>query len=126
MILRNHGIVACGDSIEEAVFLLNNIVTACETQIRLMSIGLENVEIMSKEAAEQVRNVVRSGGSSVQGKPEDDLKSGANKGQLTAQARKEKSAKKWKVWDLEFEAQMRMLDNAVIDTANQQTKMQSI
>lgn len=111
MVLRNHGVVACGESIEEALFLMQNVVLACETQIKLMSCGLENIQIMSNEAIEQVRSVIKAAGSHVQGKPGTD-DSSVMASNPEPNDHKEK-LKKWKVWDLEFEAQMRMLDNAV-------------
>jgi adducin len=114
LILRNHGVVACGESIEEALFLVQNVVLACETQIKLMSCGLENIQIMSDEAIEQVRSIVKAAGSQVQGKPSADdsaLITATSEHDDRPHENKEK-LKKWKVWDLEFEAQMRMLDNA--------------
>ena len=108
--MRNHGVVACGESIEEAIYLMQNVVLACETQIKLMSCGLDNIQIMSNEAIEQVRSVIRAAGSQVQGKPgtDDSLNTST-----ADQSQGKEKLKKWKVWDLEFEAQMRMLDNAV-------------
>lgn len=75
-----------------------------------MSVGLDNIQLMTPEAVEQVRQVVRTGGSSVQGKPDEQspAKVAENGG-----GRQADKPKKWKVWDLEFEAQMRMLDNSV-------------
>ena len=70
---------------------------------------------MSNEAVEQVRSVVKAAGSQVQGKPGTDdsvVASHADHDSDRPTEHKEK-LKKWKVWDLEFEAQMRMLDNAV-------------
>lgn len=113
--------VACGESIEEALYLMQNIVLACETQIKLMSCGLENIQIMSNEAVEQVRSVIKAAGSQVQGKPGTDdsaLVPSAEHDSDKPNESKEK-LKKWKVWDLEFEAQMRMLDNAVSCVPNQ-------
>ena len=106
LILRNHGMVTCGESLEEALFLMHNLVSACESQIKLLPIGLDNISIMSNEAVEQVRSVVKTSGTQVQGKPDQDVSS-PTKGDYLDRV------KKWKVWDLEFEAQMRMLDNAV-------------
>jgi adducin len=34
MVLRNHGVVACGSSIEEAFHYAFNLVAACETQVK--------------------------------------------------------------------------------------------
>ncbi|XP_022254584.1 protein hu-li tai shao-like isoform X4 [Limulus polyphemus] len=108
MFLRNHGIVVCGESLEEAVFLLRNVVTACETQVRLMPLGIENIQVMSEEAQQKVRDVVRSGGQQVQGKPDDTLNGDEDK----ERAEPKEKPRKARVLDLEFEAQMRMLDNA--------------
>ncbi|XP_054167044.1 protein hu-li tai shao-like isoform X2 [Oppia nitens] len=109
LVLRNHGVLTCGESLEEALYLMQNLVIACETQIKLMSCGLDNIRIMTPEAVEQVRSIIKHSGSQVQGKPStDDSIVASNSDQ---NEHKEK-LKKWKVWDLEFEAQMRMLDNA--------------
>ena len=35
MLLRNHGIICCGETIEEAWYLLSNAVAACETQVSI-------------------------------------------------------------------------------------------
>ena len=102
LILRNHGVVTCGETLEEALFLMTNVVAACESQIRLMSVGMDNIRVLSDEAIKQVRSIIKSAGSQVQGKSED-----------SADKSDAKSGRKWKIWDLEFEAQMRMLDNAV-------------
>ena len=82
---------------------MTNVVAACESQIRLMSVGLDNIQLLSEDAIKQVRSIVRSAGTQVQGKPAEttDTKEDQSKG------------RKWKIWDLEFESQMRMLDNAV-------------
>lgn len=98
MILRNHGVVVMGETIEEALFYLQNFVLACEAQVRLMPIGLDNIQSMSEDARQKVRSLITSN-HDVAGKPE-----GCNEEETCR-------LKKFKVWDLEFEAQMRMLDN---------------
>lgn len=118
LMLRNHGVVACGESLEEALHLMHNVIAACEAQIRLMPVGLDNIQLMTPEAIEQVRQVVRRGGGlGVHGKPGDDQAAQAQpkpngSAQRPAGGGGGDKPKKWKVWDLEFEAQMRMLDNA--------------
>ncbi|KAH9528991.1 adducin 1-like protein hts isoform X4 [Dermatophagoides farinae] len=98
LILRNHGVVTCGESLEEAFFLMYNLVLACETQIRLAQVGMENIQLLPQETFEEVQKVLRDdAGASVQGLDSKDDK---------------QKPKKWKIWDLEFEARMRMLDNA--------------
>ncbi|XP_076368900.1 protein hu-li tai shao-like isoform X14 [Tachypleus tridentatus] len=108
MFLRNHGVVVCGESLEEAFFQLRNVVAACKTQVRLMPLGIENIQVMSEEAQQKVRVMVRSGGQQVQGKPDDALNGDEEK----ERAEPKEKPKKARFWDLEFEAQMRMLDNA--------------
>ena len=34
LFLRNHGVLACGESIEEAFSIARNLTSACETQVR--------------------------------------------------------------------------------------------
>lgn len=85
---------------------MTNLVLACETQIRLAQVGIENVRLLPEETVEQVRTVVlREAGAGVQGlnKPGDEHSKPTD----------QNKSKKWKIWDLEFEAQMRSLDNAV-------------
>lgn len=82
---------------------MNNLVIACETQIKLAQVGFDNIRLMPEETIEQVRSVViKDAGAAVQG---------LNKPSEGEQQRN--NVKKWKIWDLEFEAHMRMLDNAV-------------
>uniref|UniRef100_A0A1W7RAC3 Protein hu-li tai shao n=1 Tax=Hadrurus spadix TaxID=141984 RepID=A0A1W7RAC3_9SCOR len=97
MFLRNHGVIACGESVEQAMFLMNNVVAACEAQIRVMPIGIENIQIISDEARQKVHNAVWCwNNSSLYGKDDSDDK---------------EKAKRLRIWDMEFEAEMRMLDN---------------
>ncbi|XP_054709624.1 protein hu-li tai shao-like isoform X2 [Uloborus diversus] len=101
MILRNHGVIVCGESIEEALFYLQNLVLACEAQVRLMPIGLDNIQIMSDDAKQRVRRIITANHGEVVGKVDS-----------STEEDKDSRMKRFKVWDLEFEAQMRMLDNA--------------
>lgn len=60
MILRNHGLIVCGDSLEEAYYLLTNLMRACETQARLLALGgIENLVLMNEEAASQAYQMVQ-------------------------------------------------------------------
>ncbi len=90
MVLRNHGLVACGESIEEACHHLFNVMAACEIQSRALVCGLENVHIPSAETQRQLAQVTRAQNESV-----TLLES-----------------KRWRQGELEFEALMRCLDNA--------------
>lgn len=62
MILHNHGLIVAGETIEEAYYLLTNLMRACETQARLLALGgsLENVVLMSEEAARQAWEMVQN------------------------------------------------------------------
>lgn len=61
MILRNHGLIVCGETIEEAYYLLSNLMRACETQARLLALGgIENLVLMSEDAANQAFTMVQN------------------------------------------------------------------
>ncbi|XP_041476542.1 gamma-adducin-like isoform X3 [Lytechinus variegatus] len=90
LFLRNHGVVCCGQTIEEAYYLTVNVMAACNTQVQAMSAGIDQLIKVSAEIAEKTREVASQGGGGVQG---DD------------------QIKKWRWGELEFEAMMRQLDN---------------
>lgn len=100
MILRNHGVVACGVDIEEAFFNLTNVIKACEVQVKLLPVGIENLVLMSKEAIERTLDVVKH--SAVIGKDGDGIAEQASSGG---------SRRRLNVKEMDFEAHMRMLDN---------------
>lgn len=50
MFLRNHGVVVLGETIEEAFSRAYHTVLACETQSRMMTVGIENLILISEEA----------------------------------------------------------------------------
>ena len=101
LIIRNQGILACGSSIEEAFFLITNLVAACEIQLKFGQFSsLENVFEMSEEAIQETRSLLKGTLSSAKQKAKDG-----------DQENKEK-IKRYKIYDLEFESRMRMLDNA--------------
>ncbi|XP_060571387.1 alpha-adducin-like isoform X5 [Ruditapes philippinarum] len=89
MILRNHGIVACGTSIEEAYHYAFNVVNACNAQIQAMPAGVDNLILVSQEIKQRTFATANQGGGGV-----------------------DSSGKKWKIGEMEFEAQMRLMDNA--------------
>lgn len=100
MIMRNHGAVACGVDIEEAFFYLVNLIKACEIQVKLLPVGLENLILMSKEAVQTTQEVVKH--SAVFGKDGD----GSAEQTATGAAKRKIGIK-----EVDFEAYMRMLDN---------------
>ncbi|XP_013784905.1 protein hu-li tai shao-like isoform X3 [Limulus polyphemus] len=109
LVLQHNGIVVCGETIEETFSMLRHAITACETQVHLMPIGLDNIQLMSKEEQQQVRDMVR-GQQETEKVP---LSPGAEEKEKTEGNEK---LVKSKVWDLEFEAQMRLLENAGLRT----------
>lgn len=106
MILRNHGVAACGTDIEDAFFHLTNFIKACEVQVKLLPVGIDNLILMSKEAIERTRDVVRH--SAVVGKDGDGL----SEQQQINPNQAPNSRRRANVKEMDFEAQMRMLDNS--------------
>lgn len=101
MLLTNRGALCCGETVEEAFYNVYNTVLACETQLKLMPAGLENLGFVPEEARKAIYEASRkppaSFGSSV----------------IEPSPLGEKLEKRWRIGGTEFEALMRMLDNAV-------------
>uniref|UniRef100_A0A8C6K233 Alpha-adducin n=1 Tax=Melopsittacus undulatus TaxID=13146 RepID=A0A8C6K233_MELUD len=90
LILRNHGLVSVGETVEEAFYYIHNLVLACEIQVRtLASAGGPDNLVLLDPGKYKARS--RS--------PE----SPAGEGTV--------SHPKWQIGEQEFEALMRMLDN---------------
>jgi len=89
MFLRNHGVVCCGKTIEEAFHVSYHTVLACDTQLKMMPYGLDNLMLIDDEVRRKTYEIGQKGGGGVN----------------TAK-------KEWGVGELEFEALMRMLDNS--------------
>ncbi|XP_052394474.1 gamma-adducin isoform X2 [Carassius gibelio] len=89
LVLRNHGVVALGETIEEAFHYIYNTQLACEIQVNALSCagGVENLIVLDLEKYR----------SRTQGVAE----AGVNMG----------SQHKWRLGELEFESLMRMMDN---------------
>jgi ribulose-5-phosphate 4-epimerase/fuculose-1-phosphate aldolase len=52
MILRNHGLLVLGETVREAVEIMYYLDCACQIQVDAMAGGMENVLLMSKQAAD--------------------------------------------------------------------------
>ncbi|GLH07474.1 Protein hu-li tai shao [Gryllus bimaculatus] len=102
MFLTNHGVVCCGETVEEAFFNVYNTVLACETQIKLMPMGVDNLVLVSDEARKQIYEAAR--------RPPDSATKQPDPADLPPSGIKKE--KQWRVGGVEFEALMRMLDNA--------------
>ncbi|XP_016114817.1 gamma-adducin-like [Sinocyclocheilus grahami] len=89
LVLRNHGVVALGETIEEAFHYIYNAQFACEIQVNAFSCagGVENLIVLDLEKYKPRTQGV--------------AEAGVNMG----------SQHKWRLGELEFESLMRMLDN---------------
>merc|ERR1719315_40347 len=89
MFLRNHGVVCCGKTIEEAFHVSYHTVLACDTQLKMMPFGLDNLVLIDDEVRRKTYEIGQRGGGGVN-----------------------TATKEWGIGELEFEALMRMLDNS--------------
>uniref|UniRef100_A0A2D4FYJ6 Class II aldolase/adducin N-terminal domain-containing protein n=1 Tax=Micrurus corallinus TaxID=54390 RepID=A0A2D4FYJ6_MICCO len=89
LVLRNHGVVALGETLEEAFHYIYNVQLACEIQVHALAAGgIDNLLILDLQKYKPfTHQVAAAAGLSMS------------------------SQFKWKVGELEFEALMRMLDN---------------
>lgn len=99
LLLTNHGALCCGETIEEAFFATYHIIQACEAQLKLLPLGVDNLNLIPEETRKAIYDESRKA-------PEGSV--------LVSQDNKERphQAPKWRVGGAEFEALMRMLDNA--------------
>ncbi|XP_067233178.1 alpha-adducin isoform X16 [Chanodichthys erythropterus] len=89
LILRNHGLVSVGETVEEAFYYIHNLVTACEIQVRTLASagGPDNLVMLDPgKYKSRPRHLEPVGDGS-------------------------SSHPKWQIGEQEFEALMRMLDN---------------
>ncbi|XP_064418925.1 gamma-adducin isoform X1 [Latimeria chalumnae] len=90
LVLRNHGVIALGETLEEAFLYIYHVQIACETQVYALTSagGIDNLFLLDLEKYKPLTNGVATSGE-------------INMGAL----------QKWRVGEQEFEALMRMLDN---------------
>ncbi|XP_054654307.1 adducin 3 (gamma) b [Dunckerocampus dactyliophorus] len=89
MLLRNHGLLALGETVEEAFHYMYHSQQACEIQVRALACsgGVENLVLLDREKFKPLTQGVAAAGVLMSN-------------QL-----------KWKAGEAEFESLMRMLDN---------------
>ncbi|XP_030006868.1 alpha-adducin isoform X4 [Sphaeramia orbicularis] len=89
LILRNHGLVSVGETVEEAFYYIHNLVTACEIQVRTLASagGPDNLVMLDPDKYKSRPRV-------------PDL-----------EGDKSSTHPRWQIGEQEFEALMRMLDN---------------
>ncbi|UMM41548.1 hypothetical protein L5515_017763 [Caenorhabditis briggsae] len=95
LFLRNQGFLVVGDTIEHAMFLANNTVIACETQVRAARAGLDNLIIPDEKAIQRA------------------FRNSRNTNSL-----KRNGTVEWRVGELEWESWMRVLDHANFRTGH--------
>jgi adducin len=52
--LSNHGAICCGETIEEAFYTVHHIVLACEAQLKLLPVGLDNLIMIPEETRKAI------------------------------------------------------------------------
>ncbi|KAL3313675.1 Alpha-adducin, partial [Cichlidogyrus casuarinus] len=131
MFIKSMGLFAMGETIDEAWHYATNAMVACETQLTLSSLGLENLVIPSQEVCQRTYDSWRSaelgGLSRREAAMEMRVTHAAEqkRKRLQQQAKGKKAASAepsstsatigptpWRLGELEFEAMMRHLDNA--------------
>ncbi|XP_023657896.2 alpha-adducin-like isoform X3 [Paramormyrops kingsleyae] len=90
LILRNHGLLSIGETVEEAFHYIHNLATACEIQVRTLAGagGPDNLVTLDPEKYKAKRQSSESGDEEAEG-----------------------DQPRWQVGEQQFEAFMRMLDN---------------
>lgn len=92
MVLRNNGILVCGATIEEAFHICTKLNHACDTQVRAVAVGVENLTTLSEDVRDKIQELAGSHSTVGQESSGND--------------------RRWKTGELEFEAWTRVLDNA--------------
>ncbi|XP_066501310.1 alpha-adducin isoform X1 [Hoplias malabaricus] len=89
LILRNHGLVSVGETVEEAFYYIHNMVRACEIQVRTLASagGPDNLVMLDPAKYKSRPRYPEPSGDGTSPHP------------------------KWQIGEQEFEALMRMLDN---------------
>ncbi|XP_011362067.1 gamma-adducin isoform X2 [Pteropus vampyrus] len=90
LVLRNHGVVALGETVEEAFHYIFTVHMACQIQVQALAGagGVDNLLVLDLQKYKPVTYTIAAG-------------EGVNVG----------SHQKWKVGEIEFEGLMRTLDN---------------
>nr|NVI74649.1 hu li tai shao [Cucujiformia] len=54
LLLSNQGALCCGQTIEEAFYNARNTVLACESQLKLLPVGIDNLILMNEETQKRI------------------------------------------------------------------------
>jgi len=98
MMLRNHGFIALGESLEEAALFAWMTIVACESQVKAMAAGFENLILPTPEAEKKAWETMNHGG-----------------GGVNMLSSKDKPIE-WGIGELEWEGWMRRLDSLGLKT----------
>ncbi|XP_011206890.2 uncharacterized protein LOC105228676 isoform X1 [Bactrocera dorsalis] len=123
LILSNYGALCCGETIEEAFFAASHIVKACETQLQLLPVGVDNLVLIPEESRKAIYAEARrppedlekkfaAAVATVEANAAEVAAATTEAGGVAVAAKSTTGAPKWRVGGAEFEALMRMLDNA--------------
>ncbi|CAH1282368.1 unnamed protein product [Diabrotica balteata] len=99
LLLTNQGALCCGTTIEEAFFNARNTVLASESQLKLLPVGIDNLVLINDEVRKKIYDAAHKAPESTPRPDQPSILEG-------------KVERKWRVGGVEFEALMRMLDNA--------------
>ncbi|KAA0192075.1 Alpha-adducin, partial [Fasciolopsis buskii] len=130
LFLRSRGLLALGETVEEAWHYATNAVVACETQLLLASLGVDNLVLPNDKLKQKAYETWRTSGLGGLSGPEAALASRLATAQRLSSTEAGYSSpteghthtesdgasmtipRPWRLGELEFEAMMRHLDNA--------------
>nr|MBE5726033.1 hu li tai shao [Cucujiformia] len=95
LLLTNQGALCCGQTIEEAFYNARNTVLACESQLKLLPVGLDNIFLLNEEERKKIYEAAHKEPEST---PRPDKPT----------ILESKVERKWRVGGVEFEGLMRM------------------
>ncbi|TGZ67389.1 hypothetical protein CRM22_004813 [Opisthorchis felineus] len=121
LFLRNHGVAVAASSVAEAWYLLKRVVAACQTQMRMLQLtgGASMLADLKATAAH-----LMDGTSSSAPRPfsdldgDDEMNDAHGHSLLNGKAHSESGEVSWTPAELEFEAEMRVLDSAGFRTGH--------
>ncbi|OON22334.1 class II Aldolase and Adducin domain protein [Opisthorchis viverrini] len=121
LFLRNHGVAVAASSVAEAWYVLKRVVAACQTQMRMLQLtgGASMLADLKATAA-----YLMDGTSSSAPRPfsdldgDDEMNDAHGHSLLNGKARSGSGEISWAPAELEFEAEMRVLDSAGFRTGH--------
>ncbi|KAF5405604.1 Alpha-adducin [Paragonimus heterotremus] len=121
LFLRNHGVAIAASSIPEAWYLVKRVVTACQTQMRMLQLtGGASMLADLKETAAQLSEEFSGSPSQSSAHPaaEHESESVQEQPVVNGKTYSESGDTPWSPAEVEFEAEMRVLDSAGFRTGH--------